>query len=428
MPPSSVHALLLCPISCDVMEDPVILLPAGMTYDRKQICKSLLHHPNLDPSSGVRYDGKLQYCDNVAVRQLLMETYGDKAFRKYDDSGFQPRYQEAWNTGKFVGRVTARNNSVEAYERVNALLWGMNLSQINLKGALELVEMLPEDAVMVVLKAMFLDPEIPGLTVESCVKDLDLARNAWDRALGLGLREQAITGNAWAQWAEGRRQFYREKNNIAAVEWTRKAADQGFAAAQCTLGSMYEKGLGVAKSPSLALEWWCKAATQGFSFAQYHLGEKYSGGLGVEKNYSLAIEWHRKAAEQGLAESQIELGLLYSNGNGVEQSYTFAVDWYYKAAVQGHSMAQYNLGCVYARGGFGVAKSDTLAVEWYCKAAVQGHSRAQYNLGCRYESGGLGVAKSETLAVLWYCKAVIQGQGNAKVRLQQLLSGCSGCS
>jgi hypothetical protein len=195
MLPSSVRALLLCPISCDVMENPVILLPAGITYDRKQICMSLLHHPNLDPSSGVRYDGKLQYCDNAAVRQLLMETYGDKAYRKYDDSGFQPRSQEAWNTVKFVGRVTSRNNSVEAYERVHPLLWGTRLSQINLKAALELVEMFPEEAVMVALKALFLEPKITRLTVESCVKDLGLAGSAWDHALGLGLREQAISGN-----------------------------------------------------------------------------------------------------------------------------------------------------------------------------------------------------------------------------------------
>jgi hypothetical protein len=81
------------------MQDPVILIPSGNTYDCEQICKSLLYHPNLDPSSGVRYDSKLQYCDNLAVRQLLMETYGDKAFQKYDDSGFQTRYEKAWNSG-----------------------------------------------------------------------------------------------------------------------------------------------------------------------------------------------------------------------------------------------------------------------------------------------------------------------------------------
>jgi TPR repeat protein len=388
MPPSSVHALLLCPISCDVMEDPVILLPAGMTYDRKQICQSLLQYPNLDPSSGVRYDGKLQYCDNVVVRQLLMETYGDKAYRKYDDSDFQPRYQEAWKTGKFVGRVIARNNSVEAYERVYPLLWGMNLSQINLKAALELVEMFPEDAVMVALKAIFLDPDITGWTVESCVKDLGLSRNAWDRALGLGLREQAITGNAWAQWTEGRRQFYRETNYVAALEWTRKAADQGYAGAQYSLG------------------------------VQYH-----EGNYGVEKNYSLAVEWHRKAAEQGLADSQNNLGVLYLHGNGVEQSYTFAVEWYRKAALQGYSKAQYNLGLVYSSG-HGVEQSYTFAVEWYRKAAVQGHFNAQNNLGLLYERG-LGVAKSKSLAVEWFRKAAIQGNDYAKDSLQRLLSGCS---
>jgi hypothetical protein len=105
----SVPSGLMCPISYDRMKDPVILIPSGNTYDCEQICKSLLHHPNLDPSSGVRYDSKLQYCDNLAVRQLLMETYGDKAFQKYDDSGFQTRYEKAWNSGNDgVAAATAR--------------------------------------------------------------------------------------------------------------------------------------------------------------------------------------------------------------------------------------------------------------------------------------------------------------------------------
>jgi hypothetical protein len=98
---------LMCPISYDRMQDPVILIPSGNTYDCEQICKSLLHQPNLDPSSGVRYDIKLQYCYNLAVRQLLMETYGDKAFRKYDDSGFQTLYEKAWNSGE-IGAAAAR--------------------------------------------------------------------------------------------------------------------------------------------------------------------------------------------------------------------------------------------------------------------------------------------------------------------------------
>jgi hypothetical protein len=123
---SEVQALLVCPLSWAVMEDPVVLLPGGMTYDREHICASLLHHPNLDPFSGVRYDCKLQYCDNVSVRQLLMAAHGTKAYNKYDDSGFQTRYQEAWRT------LTARKNNVEVYERLAPMMWGMLLLALNL--------------------------------------------------------------------------------------------------------------------------------------------------------------------------------------------------------------------------------------------------------------------------------------------------------
>jgi hypothetical protein len=110
----SVPSGLMCPISYDRMQDPVILIPSGNTYDCEYICKSLLHHPNLDPSSGVRYYSKLQYCDNLAVRKLLMETYGDKAFQKYDDSGFQTRYEKALNRSGGVGVAAARAEAATA--------------------------------------------------------------------------------------------------------------------------------------------------------------------------------------------------------------------------------------------------------------------------------------------------------------------------
>jgi TPR repeat protein len=419
MPPSAVQALLLCPISCDVMEDPVMLLPAGMTYDRKQICASLLHHPNLDPSSGLRYESKLQYCDNVAMRQLLMETYGDKAYRKYDDSGFQTSYQEAWNAGKFVGRVAARINNVETCERLSPLLWGMNLSQVNLKAAFVLVETFPEDAVMVAVKALFLDHKISSTRTEFCCKDLGLARSAWSCALGLGLRDKAISGNAWAQWAEGRRQSFLE-NYVDAVEWTRKAADQDFAAAQYSLGVMYTFGKGVTQSYSLATKWFHKAAVQGFVAAQCSLGVIYAHGMGVTKqSSSLAVDWYRKAAVQGYSVAQYKLGGQYLNGLGVEKNYSLAAEWWRKAAVQGNYEAQSNLGTCYDLAQ-GLPKSNSLAVEWYRKAAIQGYDTGQYNLGTCYEFGR-GLPKSNSFAVHWYRKAAIQGHAPAKDRLQRLL-------
>jgi hypothetical protein len=233
MPPS-VQALLLCPISFDVMEDPVLLLPAGMTYDCKQICASILYHPNLDPASGVRYDCKLQYCDNVAVRQLLMETYGDKAYRKYDDSIFQTRYQEARIAGKFGGRVTARNSNVEVYGRVSQLLWGMNLSQTNPKAALELVEMFPGDAVMVALCSWVLKLLIRNLTFARIL--------VWRGAHGivhwaLVYKRRLLQATRGLNGRKGADIF--SQNYVDTVEWIRKAAEQCFAAAQCYLGVMY---------------------------------------------------------------------------------------------------------------------------------------------------------------------------------------------
>ena len=50
------------------------------------------------------------------------------------------------------------------------------------------------------------------------------------------------------------------QNDAEAVRWYRKAAEQGDAAAQFNLGSMYDDGRGVAQSSSEAFKWYRKAA------------------------------------------------------------------------------------------------------------------------------------------------------------------------
>lgn len=52
-------------------------------------------------------------------------------------------------------------------------------------------------------------------------------------------------------------------NYSEAVRWYRKAAEQGFAPAQESLGFMYYNGYGVPKDDSEAERWWKKAAAQG---------------------------------------------------------------------------------------------------------------------------------------------------------------------
>lgn len=56
---------------------------------------------------------------------------------------------------------------------------------------------------------------------------------------------------------------YNSKNYTEAVNWFRKAAEQGDVNAQALLGSMYYDGVGVTKNLSEAKKWFEKAAAQG---------------------------------------------------------------------------------------------------------------------------------------------------------------------
>ena len=212
-------------------------------------------------------------------------------------------------------------------------------------------------------------------------------------------------------------EFYDKKQYAEAVKLFRKAAEQGYANAQTSLGWMYENGYGVTKDYGEAVRWYRKAAEQGEATAQNTLAIMYQYGSGVTKDYGEAVRWYRKAAEQGDDIAQNNLGYMYENGYGVTKDYGEAVRWYRKAAEQGNATAQNNLGNMYANG-YGV-KDYGEAVRWYRKAAEQGNASAQYNLGWMYQYG-YGVEKDLTQARYWYQKAADQGDEDAKKALARL--------
>ena len=95
------------------------------------------------------------------------------------------------------------------------------------------------------------------------------------------------------------------KDEVEAVKWFRKAANQGAALDQSILGCFYRDGRGVETNYVEAVKWYRKAAEQGDADAQFNLGCCYHDGRGVETNYVEAVKWYRKAAEQNLAKSNI---------------------------------------------------------------------------------------------------------------------------
>jgi TPR repeat protein len=197
------------------------------------------------------------------------------------------------------------------------------------------------------------------------------------------------------------------KDDAQGVSWIRKAAERGFAVAQNNLGYSYLEGGGVAKDAVQAATWYRKAAEQGFAMAQNSLGYLYQRGIGVAKDAVQAATWYRKAAEQGYAASQNSLGYLYQQGVGVAKDYVQAASWYRKAAEQGHVQAQLNLGIMYING-VGVPKDDLQAFAWTQKAAAQGNAQAQFNLGTMYDYGE-GVTKDETQGFNWICRSAEKG-------------------
>jgi uncharacterized caspase-like protein len=125
---------------------------------------------------------------------------------------------------------------------------------------------------------------------------------------------------------------------------TCERARQGFADAQNDFGDMYYYGRDVPQSDTEAVQWYRKAADQGFALGQANLGFMYDKGRGgLAQNYTDAVKWNRLAADQGFAHAQYNLGVEYENGTGVPMDRAEALKLYHLAAKQGDQDAQKRL-------------------------------------------------------------------------------------
>lgn len=82
-----------------------------------------------------------------------------------------------------------------------------------------------------------------------------------------------------------------------------------------------------------------KAARQGYADAEHSVGLMYEGGQGVSQDYNEGKKWHIKAANQGHADAQYSMELSHHNGHGGYQDIHEATYWYELASEQGHVLA-----------------------------------------------------------------------------------------
>ena len=107
------------------------------------------------------------------------------------------------------------------------------------------------------------------------------------------------------------------------------------------IGENYYKGKGFYKQDfAQALKWFRRAAEQGMAEAQYSLGDCYYYANGVKQDYKEAAKWYLMAAEQGNADAQNALGHCYAQANGVPYDMNEAEKWWQMAADQGNFEAE----------------------------------------------------------------------------------------
>ena len=144
----------------------------------------------------------------------------------------------------------------------------------------------------------------------------------------------------------------------------RPLAEQGAPKPEAVLGLMSMRGQGVPHDDLEAVDWFRKAAEQGDGTGEAWLGFSYFIGFGgVPEDRAEAMKWYRKAAKQGNAVGERGLGEMFMCGIVVPHDDEQAAMWCQKAAEQGDAVAQHDLGAAYEYG-HSVPKNLVLAYMW----------------------------------------------------------------
>ncbi len=212
--------------------------------------------------------------------------------------------------------------------------------------------------------------------------------------------------------------FLGEKDDKKSADYFRRAleSDPSDAVAQYEIGVAYAKGEIVEKDMARALEWFRKAAEQGDREAEYSVGLCYLDGLGTGRSLEDAERWMLRAAEHGDVNAMMHMGARY-----LADSYRKAADWFGRAAEQGNFMAMIELGIIYDEDRLGLPDTRERAKEWFERAAeTEGSTVILEFLADLYENGEIDVPDSYERAVYWYTRAAAMDSSKAIARLSKM--------
>jgi TPR repeat protein/tetratricopeptide (TPR) repeat protein len=207
------------------------------------------------------------------------------------------------------------------------------------------------------------------------LRDLDQADLWYERSAAVGC-PHGLLGHALALARKGGGEAQHRK----VVAYLRAAAEAELPAALYSLGVFSEQGLGVARDQSAASEFYRRAAEKGHRSAQRCWGLALMRGAGIDANPSEGETWLRRAALAGDSEAAALVGNLHAAGGMLAPNYAEAASWFRCAAEAGHQGAARALGLLYLNGA-GVAQDKEEAARWFRAAAAGGDTSASAELG-----------------------------------------------
>lgn len=159
--------------------------------------------------------------------------------------------------------------------------------------------------------------------------------------------------------------MYQVGDMLGGMPLVKKAADAGHAAAQALYGDMILAG---GSGDEEALVYFRKAADQGNADGQFSLGAMYASGEGVKRDVAEGRKWIIRAAEQGHSAAINAMALAYMSGDlGIPEEArkgAEALRWIRLAAENNLVSAIRELVKAYKEGGYGLKADGKLADEW----------------------------------------------------------------
>ena len=196
------------------------------------------------------------------------------------------------------------------------------------------------------------------------------------------------------------------------LDLLKAASAKGNPLAEYTIGNMYKTGEVIPKNQVEAINWLHKSADNGNMYALYTLSEIYDipgDNTSVQKYFFNTAE---RCANAGCEPCFSLLASAYEFGDGIKSNYAQAVYWYEKGAEKGDYRDMDCVARLYAKGDDSLPQSKKEAIKWYIKSATAntfngkpfaGSKRGTYELYKMYHTGD-GVEKNDKEAFKWLLK------------------------